>query len=177
MVKCPRCGENNNDNTKYCINCSYPLSETNQPLRGENKGWNMGLSKKIVIVLGIVIIALLLFSIIHNATIPDQESSLNIVTANESNHESSYRPYQVVINYNGSWYGQVGDANNLQDVSGTGDETIRLDCASWDRVSVDIRKNDYSSRNIEVHLLKDGREVVANETTEPNGGVSLTDNM
>ena len=61
MVKCPRCGYENPDSAVYCYNCDYRLSDESGKrisfTKRENS-WNMSLGKKIVIVLGIVIVAI-----------------------------------------------------------------------------------------------------------------------
>ena len=60
MVKCPRCGYENNDISVYCENCTYPIKNP-QTANSNNKkdnGWNISTGKKIAIVLGIVVIAL-----------------------------------------------------------------------------------------------------------------------
>ena len=67
MVKCPRCGYENSSSSIYCDNCAYRLSDSkgnriNNSRR--NNSWNMGIGKKIVIVLGIIIVTFLLFSVI-----------------------------------------------------------------------------------------------------------------
>ena len=74
MVKCPRCGYENPSTSVYCNNCNYLLKDPN----GESNkkrvgGWNMGMGKKIVLVLGIVVVAFLLFSFIHNNSQPDEK--------------------------------------------------------------------------------------------------------
>ena len=63
MVKCPRCGYENSPSAVYCDNCAYRLADSDgkrvNMIRRENS-WNMGIAKKIVIVLGIIIITFLL---------------------------------------------------------------------------------------------------------------------
>ena len=177
MVKCPRCGYENNDVSVYCENCTYPIKNP-QSANSKNKatGWNISTGKKIAIVLGIVVIALLLFSFIYNATQPDYKSSLNVISAEEKIQEGSNYPYQAHIIYNGTWSGQVGDPNYLQDVSGRGEKSYNLDCAPWDRVGVVIEKSDGSSQELKVELLRDGKVVAENSTTKSTGSVVINYN-
>ena len=96
MVKCPRCGYENSATATYCDNCAYLLTDHKGNRLNNNKrtsSWNMGVAKKIVIVLGIVVIALLLFSFVYNNSQPSSEEALNVITDNGSlNHSDSY-PY------------------------------------------------------------------------------------
>ena len=166
MVKCPRCGYDNPSTSMYCDNCAYLLADEKGRKINNNQrtSWNIGIAKKIVIVLGIVIIALLLFSVIYNNTQPDSESTLNVITDDGSNHQTSSYPYKAVINYEGSWYAEMGDPNYLVKKSGYGPKKYTLDCASWERVAIDVHKEDYGEGNLTVQLLRNG-EVVAEDTT------------
>ncbi|MCR5026784.1 MAG: zinc finger Ran-binding domain-containing protein [Methanobrevibacter sp.] len=171
MVKCPRCGYDNSSSSTYCVNCSYILKGSST---GKKKGgWNMGTGKKIVLIVGIIIIAFLLFSIINNFSQPTNKESLNVIVANNNTQEGSSTPYQVKIIYNGTWYAKYGDPNYLQEKSGSGEIVISLDCAAWDAVHVSVQKTDASSENLTVQILRNGEVVAVNSTTSPNGGVKL----
>lgn len=174
MVKCPRCGYENDDYATYCINCTYPLEKATLNKRQNNTGWNFSTGKKILIVIGIVAITLVLFSIIHEVTQPSPESSLNIVTANESDNDPSQTPYEVVIIYDGDWYGRLGDIDHPSERSGSGNSTYRLSCASWDDAYANIQKVDYGSGELRVQLLKNGNVIAENSTTSLNGAVVVT---
>ena len=175
MVKCPRCGYENASSSVYCKNCDYLLKNPNA--RDKKKGsWNMGLGKKIVLVLGIVIIAFLLFSFINNNSQPDEKDSLNIIDANGSDYQSSTYPYRVNISYSGSWYAEMGDPNYLSKKSSTGDGIFILDCASWDKISVHVEKYDYSDEPLKVQLLRNGKVVAENSTTAEGNNVTLSYN-
>lgn len=178
MVKCPRCGFENGGNDYYCENCTYPLKdpESSSLRKKERDGWNISTGKKIAIVLGIIVIGLLLFSFIYNVSQPDNKSSLNVISAERNLQEGTSTPYQVNVIYNGSWVGKVGDPNYLQDVSGYQNNNYSLDCAAWDKVSVDIEKNDYSSNELKVQLLRDGKVVAENSTTDELGSVVINYN-
>ncbi len=176
MVKCPRCGYENYSDSVYCENCMYPLKsqkEKNNPRRDNDDGWHLSTVKKVLIVIGIIVLAYLSFSIIYEVSQPSPESSLNVVTTNNSDQQSSTRPYQVNITYNGSWAGQMGESSSLVDKSGKGDDLIKLTCAGWDNVTVQVEKLDSSSKPLTVQLLKNGRIIQENTTTEPNGEVVI----
>ena len=171
MVKCPRCGYDNISSSTYCVNCSYILKGS--PTGKKKGGWNMGTGKKIVLIVGIIIIAFLLFSIIYNVNQPSTEDSLNVVIADKNVQEGSSTPYQVKVIYGNSWYAKYGNPNYLQEKSGSGDTVISLDCASWDAVYASVSKYEYSSDNLTVQLLRNGEVVAVNSTTNPTGTVTL----
>lgn len=177
MVKCPRCGHENYSDNVYCENCMYPLKSQKgkkTPKRTHNDdGWHLSTVKKVIIVIGIIILAYFSFSIIYEVSQPSPENSLNVITTNNSDQYSSTRPYQVNISYNGSWDARIGQSNIYRDESGSGDDLIRLTCAGWDNVTVQIEKVDYSSKPLTVQLIKNGKIIQENTTTEPNGKVIL----
>ena len=171
MVKCPRCGYDNISASTYCVNCSYPLK--NASAENKKSRWNMGMGKKIVIIVGIIIIAFLLFTIIYNVSQPSHKDSLNVIEADGNTQEGSSTPYQVKIIYNGTWYAKYGDPNYLQEKSGSGDIVISLDSASWDSVYVSVQKSDSSSDSLIVQILRNG-DVVAENSTTGSGSVTLS---
>lgn len=179
MVKCPRCGYENSSTSVYCDNCAYLLSDSNGnkiTMNRREKSWNMGLGKKIVIVLGIIVIAFLLFSFVYDNTQPSSEDSLNLVTDDGSSHQTSSYPYKAVIHYEGSWYAEMGDPNYLVKKSDHGPKSYTLDCASWDRVAIDVQKYDYGEGELKVQLLRNGEVVAENSTTNVTGRVVINYN-
>ena len=179
MVKCPRCGYENSTAAMYCDNCAYLLADSdgNKIKNSKREGsWNMGLGKKIVIVLGIIVVAFLLFSFIYNNSQPTAEESLNLVTDDGSHHQTSSYPYDVVIKYDGSWYGEMGDPNYLLKESKYGNRVVTLDCASWEKIHVHVQKQDYSYDELKVQLLRNGEVVVENTTTDQLGSVEINYN-
>lgn len=179
MVKCPRCGYENQPNAIYCDNCAYLLSDQNGnkvKLNRRESSWNIGIGKKIVIVLGIIVIAFLLFSFVYNSTQPTNQESLNVITDDGSNHQTSSYPYTAVIEYNGSWYAQMGDPNYLVKESGYGTRSYVLDCAAWDKICVDVQKEDYGESELKVKLLRNGEVVAENSTTNATGRIVINYN-
>ncbi|MDO5859203.1 zinc ribbon domain-containing protein [Methanobrevibacter sp.] len=179
MVKCPRCGYENSVSSKYCDNCAYLLTDQQGNRINNTKrssSWNVGIAKKIVIVLGIIVIALLLFSFIYNNSQPSPEDSLNVITDNGTvNHSSSY-PFTAVVKYDGTWYSKMGDPNYLVDQSGSGEKMFLLDCAPWERVSIMAQKEDYGDGELTIELLKNGDVVARNSTTNASGSIEINYN-
>ena len=176
MVKCPRCGYVNSSSAVYCDNCAYLLSNMNEEnVENTKRGskWAIGIAKKIVIVLGIIVIAFLLFSFVYNNSQPTPQESLNIVADDGSHHQTSSFPYTVQIKYDGSWFAQMGDPNYLVEKASYGTKSYRLDCAAWERITVDVQKQDYGEGELKVQLLKSGKVVAENSTTEPYAGVVI----
>ena len=134
----------------------------------------MGMAKKIVLIVGIIVIAFLLFSFIYESSRPTNEESLNVITADQNVQEGSTHPYKVKIIYDGSWYSKSGTPGYLQEFYDTGNSTFELDSASWDEVSVTVQKYDESSSNLVVQLIRNGNVVAENSTTNPGGEVTLS---
>ena len=179
MVKCPRCGYENSSTAVYCDNCAYLLSDSEgkrvQMVKRE-KSWNIGIAKKIVLVLGIIIVTFLLFSFVYNNTQPSDQDSLNVIGDDGSNLQTSSYPYSAKISYEGSWYAEMGDPNYLVKEAGEGSNVFTLDCAAWERISLDVQKQDYGEGELKVQLLKNGEVVAENSTTQSNGRIVINYN-
>lgn len=171
MVKCPRCGHDNISSTTYCENCSYILNGS--PTGQKKGGWKMGTAKKIVLIIGIIAIALVLFSAINHFNQPTNEESLNVVVADNNVQQGSSHPYAVKVIYDGFWYSKAGEPSTLQEQSTQGRHTFDLDCAAWDKVYVLVEKNDDSTENMTVQLLKNGEVVAENSTTNAGGQITI----
>ena len=179
MVKCPRCGYENSSSSMYCDNCAYPLRDSDgkkNTLTKRDSGWKLGTGKKIIIVLGIIVIALLLFSLVYNSSQPSKDEKLNVITDNGSVPQSSSYPYRAVISYEGDWYSEMGDPNYLVHESGNGKKSFTLDCASWERVSIEAQKEDAGSGELKIQLLRNGDVVAENSTTSETGNVVINYN-
>lgn len=174
MVKCPRCGYENATSSIYCDNCGYIITQggnksTNAKGR---KGWNVGIAKKIVIVLGIIVIALLLFSFINNNSQPSNNDTLNVISDDGSHHQSSTYPFKVVIKYEGNWYAKMGNPDYLVERSSSGTRTYALDCAAWDDVKIEAQKYG-GDGELQIQLLRNGQVVAENSTTDGSDSVSI----
>ena len=174
MVKCPRCGYENASTSVYCHNCSYLLSEKNSATidNSKRKRWNIGIAKKIVIVLGIIVIALLLFSFINNNSQPSQNDTLNVIYDDGSQHQSSTYPFKALIKYDGNWYAKMGNPNYLVEKSSSGTKTFSLDCAAWDDVQIEAQKYG-GDGELQIQILRNGKVVAENSTTDGSDSVSL----
>ena len=178
MVKCPRCGYENPDSSVYCNNCAYPLSDESGKivkLAKRKSSWNMGLGKKIVIVLGIIVIGYLLFTFAYNTSQPTKQDSLNIISDDGSLQQGSSFPYDVAISYEGNWYAKMGDPNYLQEQAGYGSNTFKLDCSPWDKVYVTAYKYG-GEGEMTVQLLRNGKVVAENTTNETVSNIEITYN-
>lgn len=173
MVKCPRCGYENPSSSVYCENCSY-LLHNSMATKGKsvkNGAWAVGMAKKIIIVLGIIVIAFLLFSFINDHSQPTGNDSLNLVTDDGTRHQSSSYPYDAVIQYEGNWYAKMGDPNYLVEKNGFGNATYTLDCAAWDDIQIEAEKYG-GEGELKIQLLRNGK-VVAENTTSEGSSVSI----
>lgn len=174
MVKCPRCGYENASSSVYCDNCAYLLSEKNSATISKSKRsskWNVGIAKKIVIVLGIIVVALLLFSFINGSSQPSHNDTLNVIYDDGSHHQSSTYPFKVIIKHDGNWYAKMGDPNYLVERSSSGTKSYSLDCAAWDNVHVEAEK--YGEGNLTIQLLRNGKVVAENSTTDGSYSASI----
>lgn len=174
MVKCPRCGYENATSSMYCDNCAYPLkskSAYQSNSSRKRKPWSVGIAKKIVIVLGIIIIAFLLFSFAFNNSQPSNDDSLNVIYDNGTQHQSSSYPFKAAIKSDGDWYVKMGDPNYLIEKTGSGDNTFLLDCAAWDDIEISAEK--HSGENLTIQLLRNGKVVAENSTTAGSSSVSI----
>lgn len=179
MVKCPRCGYENHASSVYCDNCAYLLSDREGNVIKNTKresSWKMGIGKKILIVIGIVVIALLLFSFVYNNSQPTEQDSLNVITDDGSIQKASSYPYTAVIKYEGTWYAEMGDPNYLVQQSDYGTKSYVLDCASWDKVAISAQKEDYGEGELKIQLLRNGEVVAENSTTNYSGNVIINYN-
>ena len=176
MVKCPRCGYENEATDIYCRNCTYPLQDPNTNFtkkRQRNKSWNIGTGKKILIVIGIIIIAFLLFTLVYNISQPAQQKALNVVTSPDSTHQSSSNPYKINISSNSSWYIEINKEGIIETMSGQGDRIISLDSASWDNITVKVTKTSSNSDTLKIQLLKNGNVIAKNETSDAQKTLTL----
>ena len=175
MVKCPRCGYENASSSTYCVNCMYVLSQDNASTVNNSKnhkGWRMGIAKKLVIVLGLIVIALLLFSFIGNNFQPSQNETLNVIYDDGSQHQSASYPFKAVIKSDGDWSAKMGNPGYLVEKSGSGSRTFSLDCAAWDDVEIDAQK-DSGEGELQIQVLRHGEVVAENSTANGTSSVSV----
>ena len=173
MVKCPRCGYENATSSMYCDNCGYILTSSSNKTKSNNrKSWNVGIAKKIVIVLGIIVISLLLFSFIYSNSQPSHNDTLNVIYDDGSHHQSSTYPFKALIKYDGNWYAKMGNPNYLVEKAGSGTRTYSLDCAAWDDVKIEAERYG-GTGELQIQLLRNGKVVAENSTTDGTDSVSI----
>ena len=170
MVKCPRCGYDNDSSATYCVRCSHIMSAS--PTGQKKTGWKMGTAKKIALIIGIIAIALVLFSVIYNFTQPSHEDSLNVVVADSNVQGGSSHPYELKVVCSGDWYFKGGVADYPQEHSGSGNKVIRLDAVSWDAIYVFVERSSDTSDNMTIQLLRNGEVVAENSTTSTQATLS-----
>ncbi len=175
MVKCPRCGYENASSSTYCVNCMYVLSQDNRATINKSKSskrWDMNMARKIIILLGLIVIILLLFSFVNNNSQPSDNETLNVFYDDGSQHQSSSYPFKAVIKYNGDWTAKMGNPNYLVEKSSSGTRSFSLDCAAWDDVEIDAQKAG-GEGELQIQLLRNGKVVAENSTTNGTESVSL----
>ena len=122
--------------------------------------------------MGIIVIALLLFSFIYNNSQPTHNDTLNVIYDDGSQHQSSTYPFKAVIKYDGNWYAKMGNPNYLVEKSGSGEKTYYLDCAAWDDVRIQAQRYG-GTGELQIQLLRNGKVVAENSTTDGTDSVSI----
>jgi hypothetical protein len=66
----------------------------------------------------------------------------------------------------------MGDPNYLIEKTGTGTSSYTLDCAAWDDVEISAEKYG-GEGELTIQLLRNGKVVAENSTTDGYGDVSI----
>ncbi|MCC7554056.1 MAG: hypothetical protein KO202_06180 [Methanobacteriaceae archaeon] len=176
MVRCPRCTYENDDKSKYCLDCKYPL-DSNKKVKKRNdifsKWENFSQGKKIIFAVFLLLIIVFTFNLIYTLSMNLNAHDSEIITTNKSSLVQSTNPFQVKVIYNGSWYGEMGIVDNSFSKSGSGNELIFIHGGPWENVTATVYKNDESDKNLTVQIIKDQQVIMENSTNKPNGKVSL----
>lgn len=175
MVKCPRCGYENASSSTYCDNCYYLLTAKNQSAVNKSKKrkrWNISFARKVVLILGIIVVALLIFTLVQNSTQKAHSDTLNVIYDDGSQHQSASYPFKAVIKCDGDWSAKMGNPGYLVEKYGSGSRSFSLDCAAWDDVEIDAQK-DSGEGQLQVQLLRNGKVVAENSTTNGTNSVTL----
>lgn len=94
-----------------------------------------------------------------------------IQTASSGNSgSSSQSTFEVRIQYSGEWTGSIGQGGSVKSVDGSGTETFSID-GEPTIISANAQKQDDSSNELTVQVLKDG-EVVKETSTSAEYGVA-----
>ncbi|QZX99179.1 hypothetical protein [Halobaculum rubrum] len=84
--------------------------------------------------------------------------------------------YSVRIRYNGEWQGSVGTAESTRSVDGEGDRTISIE-GSPDIITVNAQKQDDSTDEITVQVLKNGDVIEEASSTAAYGLAQVSANL
>jgi hypothetical protein len=70
------------------------------------------------------------------------------------------------------YFGSVGNAGTMRDVTGTGDNFYRI---FWDdrTVQVSVQKNDYAGALLTAAVYRDGTLILSRSTTSPGGSIEI----
>jgi len=70
------------------------------------------------------------------------------------------------------YFGSVGNAGTMRDITGTGDNFYRI---FWDdrTVQVSVRKNDYAGALLTAAVYRDGNLILSRSTTSPGGTIEI----
>ena len=121
--------------------------------------------KKVISILAVCCIGLIIIGMITGGGSPDKNTS----PINDGNNNvEQITGKQVKIIYDGEWSGAAGDVSSINSISGSGDETIDMpDDASL--ISANAQKQDGSSNELTIQILKDGKVVKESSTTAEYG--------
>lgn len=86
---------------------------------------------------------------------------------------SSGSTFEVKVEYNGEWQGSVSAGGSSRSIEGTGSKTIDID-GSPDIISANAQKEDDSSDELTIKILKDGKVVKEASTTAEYGVAQVT---
>lgn len=89
--------------------------------------------------------------------------------------DSGGEGYQVRISYDGDWQGSINADGSSRSVDGSGTETFDIDSDNPFSVAANAQKQDDSSGELTVEILKDG-EVVAEQSTTAEYGLAQATN-
>ena len=142
------------------------------------KEWST--AKKALSIIAVCCIGLIIFGALGGGGSPDKNTATspsnddNISSNNSSNNSGNSttgtaKGVQIKISYSGKWSGAVSTGGSTNSISGTGDKIIDLDKGGM--VSANAQKQDSSSGNLTIQILKDGK-VVEEASTDSEYGVA-----
>jgi PGF-CTERM protein len=99
----------------------------------------------------------------------DSDTSDSTATSNSD--------YQIRVAYGGDWSGNVGTDGSSRSVDGSGTETIDIDAQEGDIVSANAQKDDDSSDELSVQILRDGDVIQQTNTTAEFGVATVTTSL
>lgn len=148
---------------------------------------NASTGKKILAVILCCCIGLSLFGVIGGLLIPDSNTDgsyadyVDNVGALSSGSSSGLddqigdAAVQIKVTCDGQWHGSVAVESTTESYSGYGDKIINVDADSSDIVGVAFQKEDSGNGKLKVELIKNGKVVEEESTTDDYGVVSMAD--
>ena len=136
------------------------------------KEWST--TKKAISILVVCCIGLIIIGALTGGGSPDKntQSTASSNSDNDSTAEQA-QGLQVKIIYSGKWSGALGEAGSSNSISGTGNETIDMD-DDVSIVSATAQKQDGSSEELVVQIIKDGKVIKEGSTNTEYGVVSIS---
>ena len=130
------------------------------------KEWST--AKKAISIIVVCCIGILIIAIIGGGLSHDKNTSPS--TKSNDKSASSAQGKQIKIIYDGEWSGAAGDTGSVNSISGSGNKTIDVDNSAH-IVSANAQKQDASSSELTIQILKDGK-VVKEASTSAEYGVA-----
>lgn len=137
------------------------------------KEWST--TKKVLSILVVCCIGLIIIGALGGGGSPDKNTATTTSSDDNSSSDSNntttqeVQGKQVKISYSGKWSGALGTGGSTKSISGSGEEVIDIDESGV--VSVNAQKQDGSSKELTVQILKDGK-VVEESSTDAEYGVA-----
>ena len=123
------------------------------------KEWST--AKKALSILVVCCIGLFIIGILTGGGSPDKNTATNSTTEASGSY--------VQISYSGSWSGAITTGGSTKSISGSGNETIDIEKSGV--VSANAQKQDGSSKELNIKIIKDGK-VVEEASTDAEYGLA-----
>lgn len=133
------------------------------------KEWST--AKKAISIIGVCCIGILIIAALGGGLSSDKNTATTTSSSSSSDTADTanqVKGKQVHIIYDGEWSGAAGDSSSINTISGSGEETIDLDDDAM-IVSANAQKQDESSNELTIQILKDGKVVEESSTDAPYG--------
>ena len=130
------------------------------------KEWST--AKKAISIIVVCCIGIIIIAVIGGGLSHDKNTSPS--TKSNDNSAPQVQGKQIKIIYSGEWSGAAGDTGSVNSISGSGDKTIDVDKDAH-IISANAQKQDSSSDNLTIQILKDGK-VVKEASTNAEYGVA-----
>jgi cytoskeletal protein RodZ len=130
------------------------------------KEWST--AKKVISILVVCCIGILIIGALTGGGSPDKNTATTSSSNNNNNSTAESGSY-IKITYSGSWSGALSTGGSTKSISGSGEE--KIDIKESGMVSVNAQKQDASSRELTVQIVKDGK-IVEEATTDAEYGVA-----